>query len=161
MTTKEQERKALAQIRKIVEGLGSGSYIGMAFEGCFEIAEENIENDFGCSMKQKWEAAEQKYQAAAQERDDAQAAAVAAQSEVEQLKGKVLTTAEAGAIKNILYHAQMDAAALADSAAQRIVEAAEEPESSEFRQAVQDNRAGKKRMEDCKTLIQRPLETMR
>ena len=60
MTTKAQERKALEQIRKIVEGLGEDSYIGMAFEGCFEIAEENIENDFGCSMKQRWESAEKK-----------------------------------------------------------------------------------------------------
>ena len=51
--TKEQERKALEQIKKIVEGLGDNSYIGMAFEGCFEIAEENITNDFGCSMKQR------------------------------------------------------------------------------------------------------------
>ena len=59
MTTKEQERKALEQIRKIVEGLGENSYIGTAFEGCFEIAEENIKNDFACSMKQRWEAAEE------------------------------------------------------------------------------------------------------
>ena len=51
--TKERERKALEQIKKIVEGLGNDSYIGMAFEGCFEIAEENIANDFGCSMKQR------------------------------------------------------------------------------------------------------------
>lgn len=58
MTTKEQERKALAQIRKIVDGLGDGSYIGMAFEGCFEDAETNIENDWGCSMKQRAESAE-------------------------------------------------------------------------------------------------------
>lgn len=58
MTTKEQERKALAQIRKIVEGLGENSHIGTAFEGCFEIAEENIENDFACSMKERREAAE-------------------------------------------------------------------------------------------------------
>lgn len=57
MTTKAQERKALEQIRKIVEGLGEDSYIGMAFEGCFEIAEENIENDWGCSMKQNFESA--------------------------------------------------------------------------------------------------------
>lgn len=56
MTTKDQERKALAQIRKIVESLGENSYIGMAFEGCFEIAEENIDNDFGCSLKQQVEA---------------------------------------------------------------------------------------------------------
>lgn len=60
MTMKEQERKALEQIRKIVAGLGEGSYIGTAFEGCFEIAEENIENDFACSMKQRAEAAEKK-----------------------------------------------------------------------------------------------------
>ena len=26
--------------------------------GCFEVAEENIENDFGCSMKQRAEKAE-------------------------------------------------------------------------------------------------------
>ena len=55
MTTKEQERKALAQIRKIVEGLGENSYIGTAFEGCFEIAEQNIENDWACSQKQELE----------------------------------------------------------------------------------------------------------
>lgn len=58
MTTKDQERKALEQIRKIVASLGEGSYIGTAFEGCFEIAAENIENDFACSMKQRKEAAE-------------------------------------------------------------------------------------------------------
>ena len=56
--TKEQERKALARIKKIVEELGEDSYIGMAFEGCFEVAEENIENDFACSMKQRAEHAE-------------------------------------------------------------------------------------------------------
>ena len=52
MTTKEQERKALEQIRKIVEGLGEDSYIGIAFEGCFEKAAENIDNDWACSWKQ-------------------------------------------------------------------------------------------------------------
>ena len=51
--TKDQERKALEQIRKIVEGLGADSYIGTAFEGCFEIAEDNIENDFANSMKEQ------------------------------------------------------------------------------------------------------------
>lgn len=60
MTTKEQERKALEQIRKIVAGLGEGSYLSMAFEGCFEVAEENIENDFGCSLKDRAETAEKK-----------------------------------------------------------------------------------------------------
>lgn len=58
IATKEQERKALEKIRKIVEELGEDSYIGTAFEGCFEVAEENIENDFACSMKQRAESAE-------------------------------------------------------------------------------------------------------
>lgn len=59
MTTKEQERKALEKIRKIVSDLGENSYVGTAFEGCFEIAEENIDNDFGCSMKQRAELADE------------------------------------------------------------------------------------------------------
>ena len=43
MTTKEQERKALEQIKKIVADLGENSYVGTAFAGCFEDAEQNIE----------------------------------------------------------------------------------------------------------------------
>lgn len=54
MATKEQERKALEQIRKIVAGLGEESYIGKAFEGCFELAAENIECDFWNSWKEKY-----------------------------------------------------------------------------------------------------------
>ena len=57
MTTKDQERKVLEQIRKLVAELGEDSYIATAFEGCFEIAEENIKNDFACSMKQRAESA--------------------------------------------------------------------------------------------------------
>lgn len=53
--TKDQERKALEQIKKIVEDLGPDSYVGTAFEGCFEIAEANIEFDFAGSMKSRWE----------------------------------------------------------------------------------------------------------
>ena len=58
IANKEEERKALNKLKKIVEGLGENSYIAAAFDGCFEIAESNIENDFCCSMKQKAEVAE-------------------------------------------------------------------------------------------------------
>ena len=44
--TKQQERDALWEIRKIVEELGPSSYVGTAFQGCFEDAMDNIENDF-------------------------------------------------------------------------------------------------------------------
>ncbi len=59
MATKSQEREALERIREIVAGLGEDSYIGTAFEGCFEIAESNIDNDFACSMKERADRAEQ------------------------------------------------------------------------------------------------------
>lgn len=55
---KQQERDALEKIRKIVEQLGPDSYVGTAFQGCFEIAAENIENDFACSMADKVHRAE-------------------------------------------------------------------------------------------------------
>lgn len=60
MVTKDQERKALEQIRKIVEGLGEDSYIGMAMIGVLEDAKENIENDWACSNYDRWQTAEQK-----------------------------------------------------------------------------------------------------
>lgn len=51
--SKEQERKALESIRAIIATLGPNSYLATAFEGCFEIAEENINNDFADSMKDR------------------------------------------------------------------------------------------------------------
>lgn len=48
--TKQQERDALEKIRKIVEQLGPDSYLATAFEGCFQLAAENIDNDWACSM---------------------------------------------------------------------------------------------------------------
>ena len=49
MMTKQQERNTLAQIEKLINEAGEDSYIGMAFEGCVQMAHENIDNDFGNS----------------------------------------------------------------------------------------------------------------
>lgn len=55
MATKEQERKALEQIAEIIRKAGGAdSYIGKAFEGCIEMAQENIDNDFWNSWKEKY-----------------------------------------------------------------------------------------------------------
>lgn len=51
MTTKEQERKALAQIKKIVDGLGENSYVGTALDGALDLAEENIDCDAAFSAR--------------------------------------------------------------------------------------------------------------
>lgn len=161
VTTKEQERKALEKIRKIVEELGADSYIGTAFEGCFEIAEENIENDFACSMKQRWEAAQKEAEGLEMEVDNRKAVIYELTTENNKLKAKTLTIEEAGAIKAILNRNKFEASDLIDSSAQKIVELADNPDSAEFRQAVQDNRQSKKRLEECDTLIQRLLDTMK
>ena len=60
MTTKQQELQALDKIRKIVDGLGADSYIAAAFDGCFEMAAENIANDWACSMQQRAISAEKR-----------------------------------------------------------------------------------------------------
>lgn len=70
MTTKEQERKALEQIRQIVEDLGEDSYIGMALEGCLEDAEANIRDDAAYSMNGRWQDAEQKVEHLTAENDE-------------------------------------------------------------------------------------------
>lgn len=69
MATKAEEMKALNQIKKIVEGIGGAdSYVGQAFSGCFEIAQENIENDFWNSMKDQRDAAtKREYEASQKE----------------------------------------------------------------------------------------------
>lgn len=50
MVTKDQERAALEQIKKIVTSLGEDSYIATAFDGVWDMAKMNIENDWACSV---------------------------------------------------------------------------------------------------------------
>ena len=47
VVTKDEERKALEQIKKIIKGLGTDSYIGAAIDQTvLNLAEDNINNDF-------------------------------------------------------------------------------------------------------------------
>lgn len=57
MMTKDQERKALEKIKAIVAETGEESYISFAFKGVFQIAEDNINNDFADSWMDRWSAA--------------------------------------------------------------------------------------------------------
>lgn len=58
--TKQQERDTLEKIRKMVEQLGPDSYLATAFEGCFDLAAENIDNDWACSMADRARRAEKR-----------------------------------------------------------------------------------------------------
>lgn len=72
MTTKQDEMNALKEIRKIIASLGENSYIGIAFEGCLEDADQNIANDFACSWKQRAEAREEEAEKAHEKMRDAE-----------------------------------------------------------------------------------------
>lgn len=89
MTTKAQERKALEQIRKIVADLGDDSYVATAFEGCFDIAEQNIELDMACSMKGRWEYSEKEREAMAETINRMRTAAIASGKRIDELEAMV------------------------------------------------------------------------
>lgn len=86
MATKEQERKALEQIRKIVAGLGERSYVGTAFAGCFEDAEQNIEYDAACSSLGRAEVAEKRELEAREKLEQVEAKNVKLTEELETLR---------------------------------------------------------------------------
>lgn len=177
--TKEQERKAVEKIRKIVAELGEGSYVGTALEGCLEDAESNIENDFGDSMKRRWEYAEAQLKTAQEEiaslknelaesEKDYEAAHAAAHEIAEQKDAEIATlrmqVIEADDLDNLLILAIERKTALdeeAKNAAERIVENAGEPESAAFKNAVSDHRAAKRAAEKYTALIERASKAKR
>ena len=86
--TKEQEREALEKIKAMVAELGPQSYLATAFEGCFEDAEQNIEDDAAYSMKARLEIQAQRAIDRGHEVDRLKADLAAAQSKVENLQSQ-------------------------------------------------------------------------
>lgn len=87
MIATKEERKALKRIKKIIDALGEESYIGRAFDGCVEMAEQNIEYDFGCSYKEDAQIAEKKV-------EDLNREVTELKKEVAELKKKLTRTQE-------------------------------------------------------------------
>ena len=160
--TKAQEREALEKIKAIVAQLGPRSYVGTALDGCLEDAEVNIENDFGDSMKARWQEAEKRVAQAVKE-------TTAVKEELEQVR-KHLQTAESAVdfyrdkvldsddIADVFQLVGDKLAAIQEdikTAAERIIEGAEEPESDAFKSAVKYHRASKENLEYYAALARR------
>ena len=148
MTTKEQERKALDQIRKIMASLGEDSYVATAFEGCIEIAEQNIENDFACSMKQRAESAEKQIEILRADNGNILKAMSKKDGEIESLKKQVgnleeriIGAADIAEMRKMVFDARCEAEKEMEATAAEIVKLADNPMSEEFRMAVKGNRA--------------------
>jgi hypothetical protein len=60
-TTKADERAALELIRNILAELDPTGYVNTAFEGCCDIAESNIDNDFANSYKKSLMCVKEKF----------------------------------------------------------------------------------------------------
>lgn len=88
LATKTQERETLEKIREMIAELGPQSYLATAFEGCFEDAETNIENDFADSMKARWLHADAQLNAAKGTIEELEAQLATAKAEAETLRGQ-------------------------------------------------------------------------
>lgn len=140
IANKEEERKALNKLKKIVEGLGENSYIAAAFDGCFEIAESNIENDFCCSMKQRYEREHEKAEYFRKSTSRLTDELENVKKENEILHKKVIS------ITDLTYLSRLSDKALAEckkrqgEAAEKIVKFADNPSGEDFRKAVAEHR---------------------
>lgn len=180
IATKQQERDTLAAIRKMVEELGPQSYLATAFEGCFEDAESNIENDFADSMKARWEEAERRLvelnratteeinrlkEQLAESEKDYEAAHAAAHSisdqkdaEIAALRERVLAPDDLTDAIQLVEEKRSILDTEVKNAAERIVEAAAEPESAAFQNAVKGHRAAKSNLDYYTALLERLIK---
>ena len=163
--SKEQERKALDQIKAIVATLGENSYIGTALTGCLEDAAENIENDFACSMYDRWQSAEQKLEAAKAEIEELKAKDAEKDKALATLGDKVAELVQNSITKTDLEDVTELAKAELNNAqkavkehAAEIVEYADNPNSVQFREAVYRHRQSKDRYDYAFALVNRLLD---
>lgn len=129
IATKDQERKAIEQIRKIVDNLGENSYVGAAMEGVLELAEDNIENDFVQSMKESVETAEKR--------------AHELEEELEQARACILPEEVRQKFYGIAFDKKYKAQAEAMTAAERMAEAVEcgenaRPDAIRYRETTEE-----------------------
>lgn len=155
ITTKQQERNALNKIRKIIEGLGENSYVGTALAGCIEIADQNIEYDFGDSLQERLQIAENKLRDEIGEKQAAKRNLEKATAEIEALKKRTINEEALADISRLLASKTIDLGKEVCNAAERIVEAANHPESAAFQNAVKDHRAAKADLEHFTALLLR------
>ena len=123
MTTKAQEQAALDQIRAILATLEHGSYARRAFEGCSELAQENIDNDWTTSMKELRDTAET--------RAEAQANAKVAER-MKRLEAALLSPNDLAALHFEMYELAERLTARRDAAKEAIVQHADDPDLAPF-----------------------------
>lgn len=150
--TKAQEREALEKIKAIIAPLGPRSYVGTALEGCLEDAEVNIENDFGDSMKARWQDAERRVAEAEKETaelkeklhreiEEKQQARGEAQAAIKKLESRTLSPGTLTVIAQVVDDYISRLRDKVKAAEGTILEYAEHPETTTFVDAVKERKS--------------------
>ncbi len=156
ISTKEQEQKALDQIKTILATLEPGSYVRTAFDGCVDAAQSNIKNDFGESPYQDCIKAEKRAEAAEEENKTLKA-------ENDKLRACTLSSDELDACESAIIDALSYLVELQNKSAQDIVKWAETPNRVAFSFAVKQHRIAQRELDkyaELKTLINTTKENL-
>lgn len=158
MSTKDEERKALEKIRKIVADLGEDSYIGMAFAGCFEDAERNIDEDAAYSNAERAERYEIEMTNAKRENAELKSKIGKMEVKIKEMEGKTLCPADLMLLSEIVGSSIRQKKEIAMGAAERIVMWASDTEDQHFKDAVAQHRGAQAAIEKYEKVEARLLE---
>lgn len=163
MTTKEQERAALAKIEKILAGLDSDSWVNTAFAGAVEDARYNIENDFANSWQERAQHEARKNEKLEAENKDLKEAYTAARQNAERTAEKQIDKSDLRIMYSCLILQIDNEREKIDKYAAEIVKNADNPGSDEFIQAVIQHRkaeANEKQLYEASIRIVEKLNKM-
>jgi len=158
--TKEQERETLEKIKAMVAELGPQSYLKTAFEGVFEIAEMNIDEDAAYSFPGRVNILEEqlremgsKYNVARSDVEVLRSQLDHAQEQADALKKQQLPVWLHSAVYGLASEELATSKARMEQAAETMAYYAEAPQDIAFAEAVKGYRAAKERREVCEQIV--------
>ena len=158
--TKEQERETLEKIKAMVAELGPQSYLKTAFEGVYEVAEMNIDEDAAYSFPGRVDILEEqlremgsKYNAARSDVEVLRSQLDHAQEQADALKKQQLPVWLHSAVYGLASEELATSKARMEQAAETMAYYAEAPQDIAFAEAVKGYRAAKERREVCEQIV--------
>lgn len=158
--TKEQERETMEKIKAMVAELGPQSYLKTAFEGVFEVAEMNIDEDAAYSFPGRVSLLEEqlkemgsKYNAARSDVEVLRSQLDHAQEQADALKKQQFPVWLHSAVYGLASEELATSKARMEQAAETMAYYAEAPQDIAFAEAVKGYRAAKERREVCEQIV--------
>ena len=158
--TKEQERETMEKIKAMVAELGPQSYLKTAFEGVYEVAEMNIDEDAAYSFPGRVSLLEEqlkemgsKYNAARSDVEVLRSQLDHAQEQADALKKQQFPVWLHSAVYGLASEELATSKARMEQAAETMAYYAEAPQDIAFAEAVKGYRAAKERREVCEQIV--------